>query len=199
MLLWSVWMDVVGDGPAETQGAVRRVSLVAIPGGLWAGWSLFGRRAGSSAPPSARSTRSTGYAQETRMYSAHARHVAAARRFLHVFAFGRRRYLPVFMILLAGMLDTHNWGLFWARGSRWADPCWYAPRTREPLKDALIGFGAVGLLYLPWLPTLLHQAQHTGAPWLNPPNFGAPCRSESSSAAARRPSRSCSRAGRGWR
>ena len=30
------------------------------------------------------------------------------------------------------------------------------------------------LLYLPWVPTLLHQVQHTGAPWLNPPNFGAP-------------------------
>ena len=41
-------------------------------------------------------------------------------------------------------------------------------------KDALIGFGFAGLLYLPWLPTLLHQVQHTGAPWLNPPNFGAP-------------------------
>ncbi len=27
---------------------------------------------------------------------------------------------------------------------------------------------------MPWLPTLLHQVQHTGAPWLNPPNFGAP-------------------------
>jgi mannosyltransferase len=41
-------------------------------------------------------------------------------------------------------------------------------------KDALIGFGFAGLLYVPWLPTLLHQVQHTGAPWLNPPNFGAP-------------------------
>ena len=41
-------------------------------------------------------------------------------------------------------------------------------------QDALIGFGGAGLLYLPWVPTLLHQVQHTGAPWLNPPNFGAP-------------------------
>ena len=24
------------------------------------------------------------------------------------------------------------------------------------------------------MPTLLHQIQHTGAPWLNAPNFGAP-------------------------
>ncbi len=26
-------------------------------------------------------------------------------------------------------------------------------------------FAAVALMYLPWLPTLLYQAQHTGAPW----------------------------------
>ena len=31
-----------------------------------------------------------------------------------------------------------------------------------------------GLLYLPWLPTLLYQTAHTGAPWLNSPRLGAP-------------------------
>ena len=54
-------------------------------------------------------------------------------------------------------------------------PCWYVSENRSSFwKDALIGFGGVGLLYLPWVPTLLHQIQHTGAPWLNSPNFGAP-------------------------
>ena len=100
----------------------------------------------------------------------------ATAAFLHVFAFGRRRYLPLFMILLAGMLYTHNWGLFLGAGlALGLIPCWYVSEVRSSFwKDALIGFGAVGLLYLPWLPTLLHQVQHTGAPWLNPPNFGAP-------------------------
>jgi hypothetical protein len=28
----------------------------------------------------------------------------------------------------------------------------------------------VALLYLPWVPTLLYQARHTGAPWSNPPS-----------------------------
>ena len=45
-MLLSVWMDVFGDGPADTQGLSVAVALLAIPGGLWAGWSLFGRRAG---------------------------------------------------------------------------------------------------------------------------------------------------------
>jgi len=93
-----------------------------------------------------------------------------------VFAFGRRRYLPLFFVLLALMLYTHNWGLFLAAGLACAlVPCWYVSENRHSFwRDALIGFGGAGLLYLPWLPTLLHQVQHTGAPWLNPPNFGAP-------------------------
>jgi mannosyltransferase len=100
----------------------------------------------------------------------------ATAAFLHVFAFGRRRYLPLFSVLLALMLYTHNWGLFLAAGLVCALlPCWYVSEVRSSFwQDALLGFGFAGLLYLPWLPTLLHQVQHTGAPWLNPPNFGAP-------------------------
>ncbi len=35
-------------------------------------------------------------------------------------------------------------------------------------------FGAGVVLYLPWVPTLLYQATHTGSPWDSAPNFGAP-------------------------
>jgi mannosyltransferase len=74
------------------------------------------------------------------------------------------------------MLYTHNWGLFLAAGLLCAlVPCWFVSEVRSSFwKDALLGFGFAGLLYLPWLPTLLHQVRYTGAPWLNPPNFGAP-------------------------
>ena len=94
------------------------VSLVAIPGGLWAGWSLFGRRAGLfCAAMCAVNPFLTSYAQETRMYALMlVMSLLATAAFLHVFAFGRRRYLPLFMILLAGMLYTHNWGLFLGAG-----------------------------------------------------------------------------------
>jgi mannosyltransferase len=177
-MLLSVWMDVVGNGPAETQGLSVAVALLAVPGGLWAGWSLFGRRAGLiCAALCAVNPFLTGYAQETRMYALMlVLSLLATAAFLHVFAFGRRRYLPLFSVLLALMLYTHNWGLFLAAGLVCAlVPCWYVSEIRASFwKDALIGFGFSGLLYLPWLPTLLHQVQHTGAPWLNPPNFGAP-------------------------
>src|SRR5215210_7641321 len=177
-MLLSVWMDLVGDGPGATQALSVAVALLAIPGGLWAGWSLFGRRAGLfCAALCAVNPFLTAYAQETRMYALMlVMSLLATAAFLHVFAFEHRRYLPVFGILLAGMLYTHNWGLFLGAGlALGLIPCWYVSEDRSSFwRDALIGFGAVGLLYLPWLPTLLHQVQHTGAPWLNPPNFGAP-------------------------
>ena len=177
-MLLSVWMDLVGSGPAETQALSVAIALVAVPGGLWAGWSLFGRRAGLiCAALFTVNPFLTQYAQETRMYSLMlVMSLLATAAFLHVFAFGRRRYLPLFFVLLALMLYTHNWGLFLAAGLVCAlVPCWYVSENRHSFwRDALIGFGGAGLLYLPWLPTLLHQVQHTGAPWLNSPNFGAP-------------------------
>jgi hypothetical protein len=39
-----------------------------------------------------------------------------------------------------------------------------ADRRRLVIDNAL-AFGAVGVLFLPWLPTLLDQTRHTGAPW----------------------------------
>jgi mannosyltransferase len=177
-MLLSVWMKATGNGPAETQGLSVAIALLAVPGGLWAGWSLFGRRAGLiCAALCAVNPFLTAYAQETRMYALMlVLSLLATAAFLHVFAFGRRGYLPLFSVLLGLMLYTHNWGLFLAAGLVCAlVPCWYVSEVRASFwKDALIGFGVAGLLYVPWLPTLLHQVQHTGAPWLNPPNFGAP-------------------------
>jgi mannosyltransferase len=177
-MLLSVWMKITGNGPAETQGLSVAIALVSVPGGLWAGWSLFGRRAGLiCAALCAVNPFLTAYAQETRMYALMlVLSLMATAAFLHVFAYGRRQYLPAFSILLALMLYTHNWGLFLSVGLVCAlVPCWYVSEVRTSFwRDALIGFGVAGVLYLPWVPTLLHQIKHTGAPWLNSPNFGAP-------------------------
>jgi mannosyltransferase len=177
-MLLSVWMDIFGSGPAETQGLSVLIALTAVPAGMWAGWSLFGRRAGLiCAALCAVNPFLTTYAQETRMYSLMlVLSLVATTAFLHVFAFRRRRYLPLFAALLAAMLYTHNWGLFLAAAALCAlYPCWKVSEDRDQFKrDVLLGFGGAALLYLPWIPTLIHQAIHTGAPWLDPPRFGAP-------------------------
>ena len=45
------------------------------------------------------------------------------------------------------------------------------PRRGELVRDGLLGFGGLVVLYLPWVPTTLYQAAHTGAPWADAPAF----------------------------
>ncbi len=174
----NIWMDLVGNGPADTQALSVAISLVAVPGGLWAGWSLFGRRAGLiCAALAALNPFLTIYAQETRMYSLMVvLSLLTCAAFLHVYVFRNRRYLPMFAVLLAAMLYTHSWGIFVSAGTLAAAavPLMHTEDRRALIKDLAIGFGVAGALYLPWLPTLLYQTAHTGAPWLNPPRLGAP-------------------------
>lgn len=177
-MLLGVWTRIFGNGPAESQGLSVAISLLAVPGGLWAGWSLFGRRAGYiCAALFAFNGFLTSYAQEVRMYALMiVLSLLVTAAFLHVYVYRNRRYLPFFIVVLAAMLYTHNWGLFVTAGALFALAV-LAVTTDDRsglLRDAAIGFGCVGLLYLPWLPTLLHQVQHTGAPWLNKPRLGAP-------------------------
>ena len=177
-MLLSVWMDVFGDGPGETQGLSVAVSLLAIPVGLWAGWTLFGRRAGLiGASLGALNPFLTTYAHETRMYSLMVvLSLALTAAFVHVYVYRNRQYLAFFGVVLALMLYTHSWGLFVTFGALVAFGIAYleAPQDdrRQMIRDGLLGFGISLLLYLPWIPTLLYQVSHTGAPWVNPPRFG---------------------------
>ena len=172
------WMEVFGNGPAETQGLSVAASLLAVPAGLWAGWTLFGRRAALiCAALGAFNPFLTTYAQETRMYSLMVvLSLLTTASFLHVYVYRRRAYLPFFAVLLAAMLYTHSWGIFVTAGTLVAVvPALIGADDRSAVfKDVLIGFGAALLLYVPWLPTLIYQTSHTGAPWLNSPRFGAP-------------------------
>ena len=125
----------------------------------------------------------------------------ATAAFLHVFAFGRRRYLPLFVILLAALLYTHNWGLFLGVGARPWD-CPLLVRVRGPAR-ASGGRAARLRRGRPALPALGSHASPPGAAHrralAQPAATSArPCRSRRRcSAAARRPWRSCSRAAPG--
>lgn len=177
-MLLSVWMNLFGSGPGKTQGLSVAIALLAIPSAFWAGWSLFGKRAGYiAASLFAFNAFLTTYSDETRMYALMITlSVLVVGAYLHVFVYGRRRYLWVFSISLALLLYTHNWGLFVTAGALIGlVPLWREAEDRRTLvRNALLGFGGAFLLYLPWLPTLLHQMLHTGAPWLTSPRFGAP-------------------------
>jgi hypothetical protein len=170
-LLLHVWMAVFGTSDEATHVLSLLFALAAIPVGFWAGSSLFGRRAGwITAVLVAVNPFIADYANETRMYTLVALlGLIAAATFLHAFVFRRRRYVPPFAASLTLLLYAHNWALFFTLGAGAALLACIAlaqpDQRRGIFLDGVLAFGAAGLLYLPWVPTLAYQVAHTGAPF----------------------------------
>lgn len=177
-LLLHFWIRAFGDSEAATHSLPLLFGLLTIPVAMWAGWSLFGRRAGMyAATLFAFSTFLTEYAGETRMYELMGLlGLIATTAFIHGFIYRRRKYLIVFAVAEALMLYTHAWGIFFGAGAALAlIPIYRASDDRRALlRDAVMAFVGAGILFLPWLPNFLYQSTHTGAPWAPPPRFGAP-------------------------
>jgi hypothetical protein len=79
----------------------------------------------------------------------------------------RRSWLPVFVLATALLAYSHNWGLFLCVGLAAAT----VVVARDRLRLFAVAAAGVAVLYLPWVPTLLSQARHTGAPWSTRPSF----------------------------
>ena len=181
-LLLHVWIGAFGD----SESAVRAFSLLcatlAVPVAWWAARALFGSRAGwAAAALTATNPFLTQYGQEGRMYA-----LVVLLGIVACAAFGRaltgegtedeRRPWAVGLALsLAALMYTHNWALFFAlaAGGTWLVLLARAQgeERRVLLRTGLVAFGGALLLYLPWVPTTLYQAAHTGAPWANAPSF----------------------------
>lgn len=177
-MLLHVWMDVFGRSETAVHWLSLTAALLCIPSAMWAGWSLWGKRAGYvGAVFCALLPFLTAYGEEARMYALMALlALLAATCWLHAFVYRRRGFLVGFAVLQAAMLYTHSWGIFFGVGAALAlIPVWQTSEDRRGLvKDALLAFGGAAVLYLPWVPTLLYQASHTGAPWANKPRLGVP-------------------------
>jgi hypothetical protein len=174
-LILSVWMDVFGFGEADTHALSIAIATAIVPAAFIAGRAMFGTRAGwFGALLAALNPFLTYYAQETRMYALVALlSVAVSATFVLAFVQRRRAWLPGFALSLALLMYTHNWGLFFAVGTGAAVLALLAGEAdrRALLRDALLAYGAVALVYLPWVPSLLFQADHTGAPWSESPQM----------------------------
>jgi len=177
-LLLHIWMSVFGSSESATHALSLTFGLLCIPAGMWAGWSLFGRRAGLyMAVLCAISTFLTAYAMETRMYELMALlGILETTAFIHAFVYRRRGYLILFAVCQALMLYTHAWGLFFGAGLLVAlIPIWKTSNDRRGVvRDAVIAYVAAGVLFLPWVPNFIYQATHTGAPWAPTIRFGVP-------------------------
>lgn len=172
-LLLNLWTEAFGTREVITHRLSLGFALLSIPAAYW-GASVWGRGAGlAAAAIAAFSPFLDVHAIETRMYALVALlALLATGAFVRAFVLRRRRFVPVFALLLAAMLYTHNWALFFALGTGLGILLLAAGRRdRALLRDGLLAGGGALVLYAPWIPSLLYQAEHTGAPWSQPPNF----------------------------
>ena len=181
-MLLKLWMGLAGSGERATHTLSLLFALAAVPVAFWGAGLVFGRRAAwTAAVLMTFNPYLSQYAQETRMYSLVVLlSMLATSLFLRTYTGDERparRWPLLFGLALAAALYTHNWVLFLgtAMGIAWLALLFVAPAAERSarLRDGLLGFGPAALLYLPWVPTLLFQAAHTGAPWSRKPEYEA--------------------------
>jgi hypothetical protein len=168
-MLLGLWVRLFGDSEIATHTLSLVFGLACIPLAFFAGRAVFGRMTGLvAAVIAALDPFLTYYAQETRMYELEAfLSIVVVWSYVEGILRAKRPWTVVFVISTALIAYSHNWGLFLCVGLAAATAV--AARNRARLfVAAAIG---VGVLYLPWVPTLLFQAKHTGAPWSTRPSL----------------------------
>jgi 4-amino-4-deoxy-L-arabinose transferase-like glycosyltransferase len=188
-MLLHFWLAIAGDSEAGVRSLSLMFALLAIPVAWWAGKAIWGssRAAWIAAVLTTFNPFLSQYAQEARMYSLIALlAIPTATCFLRAYALDadtdRRPWIAGFALSVAASLYTHNWAIFLTVSCLAAFALVFAlapaERRRELVHDGLLGFGGAFVLYLPWIPTTLYQAAHTGAPWSDVPAlsslFGVP-------------------------
>src|SRR3954454_15525983 len=176
------WLKLAGDSEAGVRSLSLFFALLAIPAAFWAGRAIWGSRraAWMAAVLMAFNPFLSQYAQEARMYTLIALlAIPVVTCFLRAYAIDlderRRPWIAGFALSLAASLYTHNWSIFLTLSCLVSFAWLYliSDRRRELLRDGLLGFGGALVLYLPWVPTTLYQAAHTGAPWSDAPDVGS--------------------------
>jgi len=177
-LLLHLWTALVGDGESATRTLSLMIALVTVAVAWAAGTALAGARGGwCAAALAATHPFLTYYAQETRMYALVVLlSLAAAALLAALVVDGRRGARVPLGVVLAALLLTHSWGLFLLAGMVVAVLGLAAARTPAVpagllLRDGGVVLGVVAVLYAAWIPTLIEQARHTGAPWSDTPGL----------------------------
>lgn len=176
--LLHLWMDAFGNSEIAVHAMSVLAGLLTIPVAAWLTWGLWGRRAAYlAAALFAFNGFLTQFAEEARPYELMGLlGLLAAGSFLHVFVYRHRRgYLPLFTVSLALLAWTDYWGFFfWAGAALALAVLWRRAEDRRGiLRDALIAYGIATVVFLPWLPTLIHQIATSTSPWHYVPLPGA--------------------------
>jgi hypothetical protein len=178
-VLLHLWMAPAGASDVAVHWLSLLLAALCVPAAWWAGACAGGRRTGwILAALVACSPYLTMHATEARMYPlVMLLGLLCVGCFLMAYVRRRRAYRIAFGVTLALGLYTQNWALFEGVALLVAlvPVLCSAPREERSgiARDGMVGFGIAALLYAPWLPTLLFQARHTGAPWATAPAASA--------------------------
>ncbi len=167
-VLLHYWMEVVGDGDVAIRTLSGLFSVATLPLAWIAGRRRFGRSGAlgvvfvtAIAPYSLR------YATEARMYSLAPFLAFAAWLVAEDLRSRPNRWRWVLLAVLTGfLLLTHYWAIYLGLaavlllGWRWARS---GARAEALRVGSALAVGAI--LFLPWLPSFVYQATHTGTPW----------------------------------
>ena len=172
-VLLHYWMEVFGHGDVPARALSGVIGVATLPLAWIAGRRLGGTTAARwSLVVVALSPYCVRYSSEARMYSLVMLLVLAGYLLL---TDALREPTPLRLgglaVLSGVLLLSHYWSI-WLLGSvglllllRWRrSPAAERPATRR----ALVAIAAGGVLFLPWLPSFLYQADHTGTPWAGP-------------------------------
>ncbi|MGH9077639.1 MAG: glycosyltransferase family 39 protein [Acidimicrobiales bacterium] len=171
-----MWMAAFGTSELATHSLSLVISLSAIPAAWWCAKEVLGP---ATARPAALIASVfpylTYYGTETRMYVlvGTLSMVAVAAWAQALRAPSDRRWLALAVVASAAVLYTHNWGLYLVGACTFVGLVRArAGGDRAVLRASVTYAGAVGLAYLPWVPSLWWQVGNTGAPWAPRPSVG---------------------------
>lgn len=176
-LLLHYWMEVFGEGDVTVRALSGVIGVATLPlvwiaarrlgGSVAARWALV---AVAVSPYCVR------YSSETRMYALVMLLVLAGYLLLSDALRAPTLLRLAGVAMLSGLLLLSHYWAIWLLGSlglllawRW----WRVVDERPTTLKAMVAVAAGGVLFLPWLPSFLYQAEHTGTPWAGPMRPGS--------------------------
>ena len=173
--LLHAWMRVFGDSTFSVRALSGIPAVLALPVVVRLGRRIGGDAVGiASVVLLAISPFAIRYAVEARMYSLLLLlSLAGAHAVLSVHRHRTKAATVGLAVVTAASLYTHYYAVF-AVGVVGAGELWLVWRRRDPAaRNALLALVVGCVAFVPWVPILLYQSRHTGAPWAPAPDGSA--------------------------
>lgn len=170
------WLAVFGEGDVAARSLSGVLSVATLPLAWVAGRRIAGRAGACWAVTLvALSPYAVRYATEARMYALVMLLVAGGYLLLRSVLDGSAGWhLPLLAFTAGALLWTHYWSIYLlaVTGALVLLRGWRDPTTRPSSLKAALALAVGGMMFLPWLPSFLEQAAHTGTPWATPSRPG---------------------------